>query len=212
MKNIKNQIKEIIREELNKIKENMSSKWDSLSHEQREDLISTVVKDPDDYLKYIGWKWAELPDEITNLLDTIQDNELNENEMDFNKGDIVKIDPFLDTDPYSKRGEEGIISDFDDEIATIKFDDGITGKYQWGTFSKVDIEEAGTYAGNKSIDDLKKDPDYNTLNPQTKTDVEKKLKTGGSITVGENNSSKTSFTGRPITESLNDRFKRLLNS
>ena len=32
---------------------------------------------------------------------------------------------------------------------------------------------------------MKKDPDYNTLNGQAKIDAEKKLKSGGSITVGE---------------------------
>jgi hypothetical protein len=47
------------------------------------------------------------------------------------------------------------------------------------------LGEAGTYAGAKAIDDMKKDPDYNTLNGQAKVDAEKKLKTGGSVTVGE---------------------------
>ena len=48
------------------------------------------------------------------------------------------------------------------------------------------VKEAGTYAGKKAKDDLKKDPDYNTLNTQAKIDAEKKLDTGGSVTVGEN--------------------------
>jgi hypothetical protein len=47
------------------------------------------------------------------------------------------------------------------------------------------LGEAGTYAGAKAVDDMKKDPDYNTLNGQAKVDAEKKLKTGGSVTVGE---------------------------
>ena len=47
------------------------------------------------------------------------------------------------------------------------------------------IGEAGTYAGAKAIDDMKKDPDFNTLNPLAKTDAEKKLKAGNSVTVGE---------------------------
>jgi predicted secreted Zn-dependent protease len=47
------------------------------------------------------------------------------------------------------------------------------------------LGEAGTYAGAKAVDDMKKDPDYNTLNGQAKIDAEKKLKTGGSVTVGE---------------------------
>lgn len=47
------------------------------------------------------------------------------------------------------------------------------------------LSEAGTYAGAKSVDDMKKDPDFNTLNAQAKIDAEKKLKSGGSITVGE---------------------------
>ena len=48
------------------------------------------------------------------------------------------------------------------------------------------VKEAGTYAGKKAKDDLKKDPDYNTLNTQAKTDADKKLDAGGSVTVGEN--------------------------
>ena len=46
------------------------------------------------------------------------------------------------------------------------------------------LGEAGTYAGKKAVDDLKKDPDYATLNTQAKIDAEKKLQGGGSITVG----------------------------
>jgi len=47
------------------------------------------------------------------------------------------------------------------------------------------LDEAGTYGGKKAIDDMKKDPDYNTLSGQTKIDAENKLKAGGSFTVGE---------------------------
>jgi SOS response regulatory protein OraA/RecX len=48
------------------------------------------------------------------------------------------------------------------------------------------VKEAGTYAGKKAKNDLKQDPDYNTLNTQAKIDADKKLDTGGSVTVGEN--------------------------
>ena len=48
-----------------------------------------------------------------------------------------------------------------------------------------ELSEAGTYAGNKAVDDMKKDPDYNTLNSMAKADSEKKLKAGGSVTIGE---------------------------
>lgn len=48
-----------------------------------------------------------------------------------------------------------------------------------------ELTEAGTYAGSKAVDDIKKDPDYNTMNSMAKTDAEKKLKTGGSVTIGE---------------------------
>jgi hypothetical protein len=47
------------------------------------------------------------------------------------------------------------------------------------------LGEAGTYAGSKAVDDMKKDPDFNTLNTLAKADSEKKLKAGGSVTVGE---------------------------
>ena len=48
-----------------------------------------------------------------------------------------------------------------------------------------ELTEAGTYAGNKAVDDMKKDADYNTLNSLAKSDSEKKLKAGGSVTIGE---------------------------
>jgi hypothetical protein len=48
-----------------------------------------------------------------------------------------------------------------------------------------ELSEAGTYAGNKAVDDMKKDTDYNTLNSLAKADSEKKLRAGGSVTIGE---------------------------
>jgi len=48
-----------------------------------------------------------------------------------------------------------------------------------------ELSEAGTYAGNKAVDDMKKDADYNTLNSMAKSDSEKKLRAGGSVTIGE---------------------------
>ena len=48
-----------------------------------------------------------------------------------------------------------------------------------------ELTEAGTYAGNKAVDDMKKDADYNTLNSLAKSESEKKLKAGGSVTIGE---------------------------
>jgi hypothetical protein len=50
---------------------------------------------------------------------------------------------------------------------------------------KKKIKEAGTYGGGKALDDLKKDPDYGTLSSQGKLDAEKKLATGGTVTIGE---------------------------
>jgi len=51
----------------------------------------------------------------------------------------VKIDNFLTTDPFEKRGEIGTIvgiSEIDEENAdiTIQFEDGVVGMYQLGTF------------------------------------------------------------------------------
>jgi hypothetical protein len=48
-----------------------------------------------------------------------------------------------------------------------------------------ELSEAGTYAGNKAVDDMKKDADYNSLNSLAKADSEKKLRAGGSVTIGE---------------------------
>ena len=69
------------------------------------------------------------------------------------------------------------------------------------------LGEAGTYAGKKAKDDLKKDPDYSTLNTQAKIDAEKKLDTGGSVTVGEakdkdNDSSKIKDALAKITKEM----------
>ena len=47
------------------------------------------------------------------------------------------------------------------------------------------LKEGNTYAGKDAVDDLKKDPKYNTLSGTTKQDAENKLKQGNSITIGE---------------------------
>lgn len=54
-------------------------------------------------------------------------------------GKKVKIDQFLTTDPFNKRGENGIVTDIkiiDEESAdvTIVFEDGVVGLYEYGTF------------------------------------------------------------------------------
>lgn len=46
-------------------------------------------------------------------------------------------------------------------------------------------EAATTYAGKSSIDDLKKDKAYSTLTGDAKMDAEEKLKSGGTVTIGE---------------------------
>lgn len=51
----------------------------------------------------------------------------------------VKIEQFLTTDPFQKRGETGTVIEvleIDEENAdvTIEFEDGIIGMYQLGTF------------------------------------------------------------------------------
>jgi len=43
----------------------------------------------------------------------------------------------------------------------------------------------GTYAGMKAIPDAKKDSDFNRLSPQGKMDVEKELKSGGTVELEE---------------------------
>lgn len=54
----------------------------------------------------------------------------------------VKIDNFLTTDPFNKRGEVGIVTkveeiDEDNADVTIQFEDGTIGVYQLGTFEIV---------------------------------------------------------------------------
>jgi len=46
-------------------------------------------------------------------------------------------------------------------------------------------EAATTYAGPSSLDDLKKDKAYSTLTGDAKMDAEEKLKSGGTVTIGE---------------------------
>lgn len=51
----------------------------------------------------------------------------------------VKIDNFLTSDPFNKRGQIGTVTkveEIDEENAdvTIQFEDGSTGLYQLGTF------------------------------------------------------------------------------
>ena len=59
------------------------------------------------------------------------------------KGKTVKIDQFLTSDPYNKRGKTGIVTDIriiDEESAdvTIKFEDGVIGLYEYGTFEIIE--------------------------------------------------------------------------
>ena len=59
------------------------------------------------------------------------------------KGKTVKIDQFLTSDPYNKRGETGIVTDIkiiDEESAdvTIKFEDGVIGLYEYGIFEIIE--------------------------------------------------------------------------
>lgn len=59
------------------------------------------------------------------------------------KGKKVKIDQFLTSDPFNKRGEEGIVIDIkiiDEESAdvTIEFEDGVIGVYENDTFEVVE--------------------------------------------------------------------------
>jgi hypothetical protein len=54
----------------------------------------------------------------------------------------VKIDNFLTTDPFEKRGETGTvvgITEIDEENADvfIEFEDGVIGMYQLGTFETL---------------------------------------------------------------------------
>jgi hypothetical protein len=47
------------------------------------------------------------------------------------------------------------------------------------------LKEVGTYGGRNAVEKLKKDPNYGTLSSQGKLDVEKKLKAGETVTIGE---------------------------
>ncbi len=47
------------------------------------------------------------------------------------------------------------------------------------------LEEDGTYAGKDAIPDITKDPKYSTLNSMGKQDVLKKLQSGGTVSLEE---------------------------
>lgn len=69
--------------------------------------------------------------------DTLKHNYSN---MENLIGKSVTIDNFLTTDPKNKQGQTGIIQNmeiYDEENADfdILFDDGVVGKYQFGTFN-----------------------------------------------------------------------------
>jgi hypothetical protein len=68
-------------------------------------------------------------------------------------------------------------------------------------------EASTTYAGKTAIDDLKKDPKFSTLSGDGKMDAEEKLKSGGTVTIGEEQLNET-----PIYD-INDMegFKSTLN-
>lgn len=44
-------------------------------------------------------------------------------------GQIVKVDEFLTTDPYEKKGQSGEIIAVENDIVTVEFSDGVIGKY-----------------------------------------------------------------------------------
>lgn len=59
------------------------------------------------------------------------------------KGKTVKIDQFLTSDPYNKRGKTGIVTDIkiidkESTDVTIKFEDGVIGLYEYGTFEIIE--------------------------------------------------------------------------
>jgi hypothetical protein len=47
-----------------------------------------------------------------------------------------------------------------------------------------EMEEGNTYAGKDTLDDIQKDPKYNTLSSIGKEDAKNKLKQGNSVTIG----------------------------
>lgn len=49
-----------------------------------------------------------------------------------------------------------------------------------------DLKESRTYAGTQSVDDLRKDKTYSRLQPNTRKELENKLKGGEAVTIDEN--------------------------
>ena len=47
-----------------------------------------------------------------------------------------------------------------------------------------EMEEGNTYAGKDTLDDIQKDPKFNTLSSIGKEDAKNKLKQGNSVTIG----------------------------
>ena len=101
------------------------------------------------------------------------------NEIVKRKKQIKALETLTELDGEESGNNAKKVKELQSEIKKLE---GMMGKLD----GKKKVKEAGTYAGKKAKDDLKKDPDYNTLNTQAKIDADKKLDTGGSVTVGEN--------------------------
>ena len=65
-------------------------------------------------------------------------------------------------------------------------------------------EAATTYAGPSSLDDLKKDKAYGTLSGDAKMDAEEKLKSGGTVTIGEEKRKKLAEKYQLDEETINE--------
>lgn len=52
-------------------------------------------------------------------------------------GQKVRVNRFLTTDPYGKKGKTGIVIDVEDDYVNIEFADGTTGYYQIDTLELI---------------------------------------------------------------------------
>jgi hypothetical protein len=69
------------------------------------------------------------------------------------------------------------------------------------------LEASTTYAGKTAIDDMKKDSKFSTLSSDGKMDAEEKLKSGGTVTIGEDSLNEMA----KISGKLESAIKKVIN-
>lgn len=104
---------------------------ESHSEEEFPDFFSTIEKTENynDFVTILSENGMTARD-IERVVEDFMTKEAAKKKAGYSLGQEVTVHPHLTTDPYDKRGERGIIKEFeDDEVAVVEFEDGTIGKY-----------------------------------------------------------------------------------